>query len=77
MKALLVNDVAELYVTGIATEYCIRSTVLDALKNNIRTCVITDAVKGIAARPEDPAKALEEMARAGAKLVSSEALWRP
>ena len=72
LQVLRDNDVTELYVTGIATEFCIRATVLEALKNDIRTFVITDAVKGIAAKPEDPEKALEEMKQAGATLVSSE-----
>lgn len=74
LQVLRDNNVTELYVAGIATEFCIRATVLEALKNNIRTFVITDAIKGIAARPDDPVKALEEMAAAGAVLVSSKAI---
>lgn len=71
-RALKENEVDALYVTGIATEYCVRATVLDALKNGIPTYVITDAVKGVAADPGDPQKALDEMVQAGARLVSSE-----
>ena len=74
LNLLREKGVTELYVTGIATEYCIRATVLEALKNNIRTFVVTDAVKGIAARPGDEDKALDEMVRAGAVLVSSKIL---
>jgi nicotinamidase/pyrazinamidase len=71
LRVLQDKGVDELYVTGIATEYCVRATVLEARKNNIPTVVITDAVKAIEARPGDAEKALEEMARAGARLVTS------
>ena len=74
LQVLREHDVNALYVTGIATEYCIRSTVLESLKNNINTFVITDAVKGIAADPGDPEKALAEMARAGAVLITSKTI---
>ncbi len=72
LKLLREKGVTELYVTGIATEYCVKATVLEALENNIRTFVVTDAVRGIAAQPGDPEKALEEMAAAGATLILSE-----
>ena len=71
-RVLKENKVEALYVTGIATEYCVRATVLDALENGTPTYVVTDAVKGVAAEPDDPQKALDEMVQAGARLVSSE-----
>ncbi len=74
LQSLRDNGVTELYVTGIATEFCIKATVLEALKNQIRTFVITDAVKGIEAFPGDSKKALAEMEQAGATLISSKAI---
>ena len=55
-----------LYVTGIATEYCVRQTVLDALRAGIGVTVLTDAVAGIEAHPGDAERALTEMSDAGA-----------
>lgn len=73
-QVLREKKVEELYVTGIATEYCVKATVLDALAHGFKTRVVTDAVKGVAAQPDDPSRALEEMARAGAVPVSSSEL---
>lgn len=56
-------------VTGIATEYCVRATALDALKEGFETLIVRDLV-----RPVDPQQAqptLEELQKAGAKIVNS------
>ncbi|WP_456367789.1 nicotinamidase [Thermococcus sp.] len=57
------NGVKRVYICGVATEYCVRATALDALKNGFEVYLLRDAVKGI--RKEDEEKALEEMKRAG------------
>ena len=54
-------------VTGIATDYCVRASTLDALHAGRRVTVLTDLVAGVA--PESSAKALEELAAAGATLT--------
>jgi len=68
------HGVEELYVTGLATDYCVRATVLDALREGFRTYVVTDAVRAVNVSPGDGERALEEMRRAGAILVTSEEL---
>jgi nicotinamidase/pyrazinamidase len=60
-----------LYVTGLTTEYCVKQTVLDALRAGLRVDVLTDAVAGIDARPGDADRALDEMTAAGARLAAS------
>lgn len=70
-EALKDRDVKRLYVTGLATDYCVKATVLDALKNGYAVYVITDAVRAVNVEPDDGANALEEMKRNGAHLVTS------
>lgn len=55
-----------LFVTGIATDYCVRNTVLDARKLGFRVVVLEDAIRGIDATPGDCDKAIREMRAAGA-----------
>jgi nicotinamidase/pyrazinamidase len=66
------HGVTELYVTGLATDYCVRATSLDALRHGFRTYVVTDAVRAVNVQPGDGERALQEMQNAGAILVTSE-----
>jgi nicotinamidase/pyrazinamidase len=59
--------VEELEVAGIATDYCVRATVLDALKEGFKVRVLGDLVAGVA--PETSAAAVDEMTAAGAELA--------
>ncbi len=72
----LADDLAErrvnqLYVAGIATDYCVKQSALDALRAGLRVTVLTDAVAGIDAQPGDAGRALQEMADAGAELKTA------
>lgn len=40
--------IEELYIAGIATDYCVRMTSLDALQHNLKVNILTDAIKGVA-----------------------------
>ncbi|UCH65895.1 MAG: isochorismatase family protein [Ignavibacterium sp.] len=68
------NRADELYVTGLTAEYCVKSTVLDALKSGFKTYVIKDAVEGIRRSEDDFEKAFEDMKEAGAVVLSSDEL---
>ncbi|BAD85839.1 probable nicotinamidase [Thermococcus kodakarensis KOD1] len=61
------NGVEKVYICGVATEYCVKATALDAVRHGFETYLLSDAVKGI--NPEDEKKALEEMKRAGVKIL--------
>src|SRR5215216_2997863 len=65
------RGVKKVYVAGLATDYCVLATTLDAVKNGYDTYAITDAMRAVNVNPGDDAKALEEMARSGAHLVTS------
>ena len=62
------NGVRRVYVCGVATEYCVKATALDAVKHGFETYLLRDAVKGIT--PEGELEALREMERAGVKVLS-------
>ena len=65
------EGVTDLYVCGLATDYCVKATALDACKQGFRTYVITDAVAAVNLNPGDDKKALEEMSSQGCILVKS------
>lgn len=66
------NKVDEVYVTGLVTEYCVKQTVLEALRQGFKTFLIEDAVQGICAHPEDVPRAKAEMEKAGASIVQAD-----
>lgn len=68
------RGVSSLYVGGLATDYCVRASVLDALNAGFTVRVLTDGIAGLGA--EDSARALAEMQDAGATLMSSADLER-
>lgn len=67
-------NIDELYVSGLTAEYCVKQTVLDALKNGFKTYVIKDAVEAIHQQPNDFENALTEMEKAGAIIVTSHSI---
>jgi nicotinamidase/pyrazinamidase len=68
------EKIQQVYVCGLATDYCVKATVLDALKHHMRVFVLEDAVKGVNLKPDDSKHALEEMMAAGAQLIQIEQL---
>jgi len=57
------NEIGTAVVYGIATDYCVRATALDALANGYKVILIEDLCRGVAA--DTSAKALEEMKEKG------------
>jgi nicotinamidase/pyrazinamidase len=75
-STLMRNGISEVFIGGLATDYCVRQTCLDALKEGLFAVVIEDCVRPVDIRPGDGAKALGEMEKEGAKIESSEAVIR-
>ena len=69
-------EVVHLCVGGLATDYCVRSSVLDALQEGFRVSVATDAVAAVDVRVGDEQRALDEMRSAGADLTTSDEILR-
>jgi nicotinamidase/pyrazinamidase len=66
------SGVKELYICGLATDYCVKATVLDALKlSDLRVFLLKDCVKSVDLKPGDGKRSIDEMAASGATLVRS------
>jgi nicotinamidase/pyrazinamidase len=61
----------DVYVLGLATDYCVKFTALDARKLGFRTFLVQDGSRGVELRPGDVARAVEEMRDAGVEVVQS------
>lgn len=70
LRVLRKMGITELYVAGLATDYCVKSTVLDALKHGFKVKLLIDAIKGVNLKPDDSQKAIEKMLKEGAKKVT-------
>jgi nicotinamidase/pyrazinamidase len=68
------RGVDHVYVAGLATDYCVKNTVLDAIREGFGVTVVEDAIRGIDVKPGDSARAIEEMKAAGAQTVASKEL---
>ena len=62
--------IKRIFVGGLATDYCVKSTVLDALRLGFETILLVDAIKGVDVNPGDSKRAIEEMIKRGAKRAS-------
>jgi nicotinamidase/pyrazinamidase len=65
------RGIDRLFVTGLATDYCVKQSVLDALRQGLDVRVVEDAVRGVDVQPVDSERALEEMEAAGAERTTS------
>jgi nicotinamidase/pyrazinamidase len=63
------QSIDRLYIVGLATDYCVRATTLDALAAGFETVVIKNGVRGVDVSPGDSERALAEMAAKGAQLL--------
>lgn len=61
----------EVCVLGLATDYCVKFTALDARQLGFRTFLVEDGSRGVELTPGDIARAIEEMRAAGVKVVRS------
>jgi nicotinamidase/pyrazinamidase len=68
---LKVQGVTEVFVCGLATDYCVKFTALDAVGMGFKTHFIEDASRGVNLRPDDVKNAIDEMKRARIAIVQS------
>jgi nicotinamidase/pyrazinamidase len=60
--------VEEVWVGGLATDYCVKNTVLDGLKEGFRVKALADAMRAVEVQPGDGERAIAEMRDAGAEI---------
>jgi nicotinamidase-related amidase len=71
------KGVSRVVVCGLATDYCVRATAQDALKEGFEVLVPEDAIRGVEVNPGDCQRAVEELKTAGARFIASTALtWK-
>ncbi|CAN5473504.1 bifunctional nicotinamidase/pyrazinamidase [soil metagenome] len=66
----------DVYVLGLATDYCVKFTALDAVELGFRTYLILDACRGVELKPGDVLAAIDEMRRAGVDVVTAKEVFQ-
>jgi nicotinamidase/pyrazinamidase len=66
------EGVTEVWVGGLATDYCVKHTVLDALHQGFEVKALADSMRPVNVKPDDGASAIAEMRSAGAEITGSE-----
>jgi nicotinamidase/pyrazinamidase len=63
------RGIERVVIVGLATDYCVKETGLDAVEKGFDATVLREAVRAVDVEPGDGARALEELERAGVKVV--------
>ena len=71
------HQIDDVYVVGVATDYCVKSTVLDAAALGLKVHLIEDACRGVNLQPGDVDRAIDDMRKAGAWIAHSDAAFPP
>lgn len=69
------KGIKRVFIGGLATDYCVKNTVLDALKLGYETILLLDAVKGVDVNEGDSEKAINEMVTKGAIGITLEDIF--
>lgn len=70
LKDVLVDaEIKEVHVMGLATDYCVKFTALDAVQLGFQTSLLTKGTRGVELAAGDCDRAIEEMRKAGVKIV--------
>jgi len=64
------RGVERVVAIGLATDYCVKETALDALRRDFTTVVLSQGVRAVNRQPGDGDRALDELADAGAQLLA-------
>jgi nicotinamidase/pyrazinamidase len=68
------HEVDEVFVCGLATDYCVRASAIDACREGFDVTVVEDAVRGVEVKVGDSERAFADMREAGAKMARSDEL---
>src|SRR5207249_8006383 len=71
---LKARKVTKVFVVGLATDYCVKATALDAAALGFQTQLIEDACRGVNLKPGDVPQAIAELKRSGVTVLSSNQL---
>ena len=76
LKVLTAHSIEDVVVCGLATDYCVRATVLDAMRSGFSAFVVLDAIAPVNLNDTDGEEAAREMQDAGAHMVDTAAAQR-
>lgn len=62
------RDITSVVVAGLATDYCVKATAIDAVNKGFKTAVLSEGIRAVNVEPDDGEKAIGEMKRAGAAI---------
>ena len=71
------KGVSEVYVCGLATDYCVKFTALDAISLGFKTFLIEDATRGVNLQPDDVQNAIKEMKKAKVEITKAARIKQP
>ena len=67
---LKILGIKELYIAGLATDYCVKFTTHDAIREGFKVKILLDAIKGVNLKPNDSEIAIREMVKIGVKKIT-------
>ncbi|MCL4120346.1 UNVERIFIED_CONTAM: hypothetical protein GTU68_000456 [Idotea baltica] len=70
--ALKADGVTDVFILGLATDYCVKFTALDAVELGFKTTLIQDGCRGVNLQPDDVETSIEQMKAAGVRITVSE-----
>src|SRR5688572_467264 len=65
------QGVRDVYILGLATDYCVKFTTLDARRQGFEVRIVEDGCRGVNLKRDDSQQAIDQMRRAGATIMSS------
>jgi nicotinamidase/pyrazinamidase len=70
LHLLKLFGVQQIYIAGLATDYCVKFSSADAIKYGFKVKILIDAIKGVNLKPDDSEKAIQKMVKNGAKKIT-------
>ena len=70
LKLLKLLGTQEIYIAGLATDYCVKFSTHDCLKHGFKVKILMDAIKGVDLKPRDSDRAIKRMVKEGAKKIT-------
>jgi nicotinamidase/pyrazinamidase len=68
------NIISQVFICGLATDYCVKFTALDSISEGFETFVVEDACRGVGLKPGDVDNALKELQEKGCTLINSQTI---
>ena len=73
-ESLRADGIKRVFICGLATDYCVKATVIDAISEGFNVLVLSDAVKGVEVKSGDSEAAIRAMRKSGAVIIPSQEL---